>query len=206
MFHEMIMKSHNFKEYDFLANMYKAIRIVNPTPSSFDMTIGSIDGKTYIQYLEENDPDLYDRYQYILRDNTFELLENEIDAASIEIDNFIDELATPSNKLENIKSAFNYFSIYVNGVSKHLLYILKIFKSYQSDILTEDNIYQITGKYNYHLTIDQMKFITSGKITERRNMSCFDYLKNNKKANILDLHTTVCQMIYKSPYGDIIIS
>lgn len=206
MFHDMLQKSHNFKEYDFLADMYKSIRIVNPTPSSFDMTVGSIDGKTYVQYLEEHDPDLYDRYQYILRDNTYELLENEVDNVSIEIENFINDFSTPESNLNNIKHSFTYFSIYVSGVSKHLLYILKIFKSYQSDILTEDNIFQLTSRYNYNLTIDEMRFITSGKLTERMNMSCFDYLDFNKKLNILDLHTTVCQIIYRSSYGDIIIS
>lgn len=206
MFHDMIQKSHNFKEYDFLADMYKSIRIVNTSPNSFDMNIGSIDGKTYVEYLEENDPDLYDRYQYILKDNTYELLENEIDNASIEIENFIDEYTTNESNLNNVKHSFSYFSIYVNGVSKHLLYILKIFKSYQSDILTEDNIYQLTSKYNYTLTIDQMRIITQGKIKERLNMSCHDYINFNKKSKILDLHTTVCQMIYRSTYGDIIIS
>ena len=207
MFHEMIQTAHNFKEYDYLLSLYKSIRVVNTSPEVFGMIVGSIDGMTYVEYLEINDPELFTRYEIILRDRTFETLEAEIDDISIMFDKLIDGYTTPQYKLEHISSIFNSASIYVNGISKYLIYIIKIFKSYTSDILTEDNIYQLTGKYNYHLTIDQMKIKTNGRLSERNNMSCYDYIKfNSSEPKILDMHTTDCIMISHSPYGDIIIS
>ena len=207
MFHEMIQSAHNFREYDFLVNMYKSIRVVNTSPEIFGITSGSIDGMTYVEYLELHDPELYNRYKSILKDKTYELLETEIDEVSILFDRLIERYKTPTENLENLLNTFNYASIYVNGISKYLLYIIKIFKSYTSDILTEDNIYQLTGKYNYHLTIDQMKIKTNGRLTERNNISCYDYIKfNSSEPRILDMHTTDCIMINHSPYGDIIIS
>lgn len=207
MFHEMIQSAHNFKEYDYLINLYKSIRIVDTSPNSFDLSSGSIDGMTYVDYLEAHDPELFNRYNYVLRDKTYELLEAEVDGVSIAFDRIIEDNKSPQYSLDNLSNAFNSASIYVNGISKYLLYIIKIFKSYTSDILTEENIYELTAKYNYTMTIDQMKIETHSKMNERFNDSCYDYIKfNSGETKIIDMDTTDCMIVLKTSYGDIIIS
>lgn len=207
LFHEIIRSCHNFPEIECMTQIYKMVRVVNTVPEVYNMNIGSIDGLSYIEYLRENDSELGERYDYIVRDDTNEKIISEMDMITQLIVKMVEEYeqSIQGVDLSRVKNAFTQANIFINGISKYLLYILKIYKAYSADFLTDDNIYEFNPEYNYQMNIDQMRIDFHVNEKVRWNVSQYDQVTYSVNFEYDENQISSDMLVKSTPYGDIII-
>lgn len=207
LFHEIIRSCHNFPEIECMTQIYKMVRVVNTVPEVYNMNVGSIDGLSYIEYLRENDPELGERYDYIVRDDTNEKIISEMDMITQLIVKMVEEYeqSIQGVDLSRVKNAFTQANIFINGISKYLLYILKIYKAYSADFLTDGNIYEFNPEYNYQMNIDQMRIDFHVNEKVRWNVSQYDQVTYSVNFEYDENQISSDMLVKSTPYGDIII-
>lgn len=207
MFHEIIRSCHNFPEIECMTEIYKMVRVVSTSPQVYDMYQASIDGKSYIEYLREVDPELATRYERIMMDDTNELLISEMDMITQIIVRMVEEYEESIEGLDlsRIKESFNSANIFINGISKYLMYILKMYKAYSADFLTDGNIYEFNPEYNYQMNIDQMRIEMNARFKMRFNVSQYDQVTYSKSFEYHETNVNSDMVVKSTPYGDYIL-
>jgi hypothetical protein len=202
MFYEIMKDCHNFAEIEFMQKLFRVFRETPQYPESYDMEYPTIDGKTYIEYLEEADGTLYVLYNKCIADDTGSELVVEMDNVILWM---IDTFSNMDNT-ENIAKFFENINVFVNGITRYLNYIIKMYKAYSTDLVSENNIYEIDGEqYNYQQSIDEVGIDMDITQKLKWNMSQFDYAEIVKPDNIISVATNsnIDGVFAHTKYGDI---
>lgn len=204
----VLSQCRTFPEIKLVIDIYRLIRIVQTTPQSYGDEYPTVDGISYIDWLEKNDETLFLEFEKVTSTE-------DVNVAILEMDNIaqfmIQILNDHSNeiyKLLNLKTSLNQANMMVGGVSKYLLYILKLFKAYSADFITDNNILQIDDYYNYQVNIDEIYTKYDFMYRDRWNMSQYDWLENDGVNNkSFQDKSMISDGVYiTTPYGDVKIS
>lgn len=204
----VMSQCRTFPEVKLVLEIYKLVRMVNTTPSAYGDKYPTIDGISYADWLASNDEILFLEFEKVTSSE-------DINTAILEMDNIaqfmiqlINDHKTELFGLQNLTNAFNQANMMVGGVSKYLLYILKLFKAYSTDFITDNNILQIDDYYNYQVNIDEIYTKYNISMYQRWNMSQYDWLDNGSIDDqaFLDNSITSDGVYLTTPYGDVKIS
>jgi len=127
-----------------------------------------------------------------------------------------EQVYNSSQEIARVKQAFTDANIFINGISRYLIYVLKVFKAYSADFLTEDNVYEINYQKNYQLNLDSIETYydglywigsVDGRPDEGRwNVSQYDIVEIDGKFDYNDTiayQTNTDSVFVITPYGDI---
>ena len=173
---KILTKCRTFDEVKLVLDVYKLVRIVNTTPSAYGDKYPTIDGISYIDYLEDKDELLFLEFERCASNEDINVLILEMDNCAQFLIQIINDHKTELFPLNDIRNTINQLNMMVGGVSKYLLYILKLFKAYSVDFVTENNILAIDEEFNYQLNIDQMHFEANMRFPLRWNMSQYEWV------------------------------
>jgi hypothetical protein len=202
MFYEIMKDCHNFAEIEFMQQLFRVFRETEQVPEAYDMVNPTIDGKTYIEYLEDNDASLYVLYNKCIADETGSELVVEMDNCIL----WMIDLFSNMDTTENIAKFFDNMNIFVNGITKYLNYIIKIYKAYSADLISDSNIFDIDAdKYNYQHTIEEIGINMNINQKLRWNVTQFDYAEIDKPNAYISLatNTNTDGVFAHTKYGDI---
>lgn len=209
---KVLTRCRTFDEVKLVLDVYRLVRIVNTTPASYGDKYPTTDGISYIDYLEDKDELLFLEFERCTSNEDINVVILEMDNCAQFLIQIINDHKTELFPLYNLRNTINQLNMMVGGVSKYLLYILKLFKAYSADFITENNILSIDENYNYQLSVDQMAFNVDMSFYPRWNMSQYDWLQREVpdwKADQLGLADT-CAMsdgVYiHTKFGDVKIS
>lgn len=188
-FDKLKLKIRNLREYLILNDLERLIREVDRVPEVFNQTRGSEVPTTYQDILRQIDPFLYAEYERIkapfdLTNPTDEELakrENLI----IEIDNLTQELIQYFSDLSRhtlpnsirIEKILDTTQRFMNGLSKYLLYILKTFKAYSVDFISEGGLLKMGPDREYQLNFDNIWTHVRHNQNERMNIGSNDRIR-----------------------------
>ena len=207
---QVMAKARTFQEYKLILEIYKLVRVVNTCPTSYFEDSPTVDGKTYADYLEVNDELLFLEFE--------EAMTNEdVNILILEVDNIVQTLIQitssfqtddESYRFENIVNGLNQANMIVGGISKYLIYIIKLFKAYSVDFIADTSLLSISDRYNYQKNIEQPYFNVNITTHDRWNMSQYDYLEKpyHDKTDVSDNNLIKDSVFVVTPYGDILIS
>lgn len=213
-----VMKyAKNFDEVKVILDIYRAVRLVNTVPDAFEA--GKITdlptplGVSFADYLEQADITLYTHYEkYVGNDETLEPLILELDNMVQFLIDLFKQSSTTNYQLNNIINALNGLNLLGGGVSQYLLYLLKMFKAYTADFLSDTKLITLGEDYQYQLNIDQVT--CSGEVTKwfRWNCSMWDWLEVNIPGGnpwtfkpVNDHQTNADSVYLVTPWGDVCI-
>lgn len=213
-----VMKyAKNFDEVKVILDIYRAVRLVNTVPDAFEA--GKITdlptplGISFADYLEQADITLYTHYEkYVGNDETLEPLILELDNMVQFLIDLFKQSSTTNYQLNNIINALNGLNLLGGGVSQYLLYLLKMFKAYTADFLSDTKLITLGEDYQYQLNIDQVT--CSGEVTKwfRWNCSMWDWLEVNIPGGnpwtfkpVNDHQTNADSVYLVTPWGDVCI-
>ena len=137
----------------------------------------------------------------------------------LELDNmvqFLIELFKQSSisdyPLDRIINGLNGLNLLGGGVSQYLLYLLKMFKAYTADFMSDTKLITLGEDYQYQLNIEQIT--CSGDVTkwDRWNMSMWDWIEVNIPGGnpwtyrpVHDFQTNADSVYMCTPWGDVCI-
>lgn len=215
-----VMKyARNFPEVKLIIDIYRAVRVVNTVPDAFEY--GNIKelptplGISFADYLEQADQTLY---TYFERYMSAESTENLI----LELDNMVQFLidlfktnSTEDYSLDRLVNGVNSAGLLGGGVSKYLIYLLKMFKAYTADFLTDTTLITIGEDYQFQLNVDQIAIGgETGRYT-RWNMSQYDWVETtvngevirpNAYKRVFDMQHSPDSIFMITEFGDICMS
>ena len=188
-FDRLKLKVRNLREYLVLNDIERTIRIVDRVPEVFGQTRGSEVPTTYQDILKRIDPILYAEYERIKApfdiasptDEELARRENLI----IEIDNLTQELIQYFSDLSRhnlpdsirIEKILDVTQRFMNGLSKYLLYILKTFKAYSVDFISEGGLLKMGPDREYQLNFDSLWTHVRHTQNDRMNIGSNDRIK-----------------------------
>lgn len=204
----VMSQCRTFPEIKLVLDIYRLIRVVKTTPESYGPQYPTEDGISYSDWLESNDEMLFLQFEKTTSSEDINVAILEMDNIAQFLIQIINDHTTEIYKLLNIKNAINQSNMMVGGVSKYLLYILKLFKAYSADFITDNNILQIDDYYNYQVNIDEIYTKYDFKMPTRWNMTQYDWLDNSAIENkdFVDSSISSDGVYLTTPYGDIKIS
>lgn len=204
----VMTKCRTFPEIKLITDIYRLIRIVNTTPSAYGEKYPTVDGIAYADWLEIHDEALFLQFESVTTNEDPNMAVMEMDNIAQFIISILNDHSNDMFKLLNLKATINQANMLVGGVSKYLLYILKLFKAYSTDFITEGNILQISDKYNYQVNVDEIYTKYNIQMTQRWNMSQYDWLDTSKlkPTNFKDELTIEDGVYMCTQYGDVKIS
>lgn len=173
---KIITKCRTFDEVKLVLDVYKLVRVVNTTPSAYGDIYPTTDGLSYPDYLETKDELLFLEFERCISNEDINTVILEMDNCAQFLIQVINDHKTLLFPLNNLTNTINQLNMMVGGVSKYLLYILKLFKAYSVDFVTENNILVMDEEYNFQLNIDQMEFHVDIALHERQNISPYDWV------------------------------
>ena len=204
-------KCRNFPELKLVLDIYRLVRVVNTTPSAYGSKYPTVNGISYADWLEANDEILFLEFERCTSSEDINTIILEMDNMAQFLIQIINDHKTELFPLSNIINTINQLNMLVGGVSKYLLYILKLFKAYSTDFITDNNILTMSDEYNYQVNIDQMFMDVNMTIRRRWNMSQYDwvdikYPEEDPKDVFADM-TSVNDGVYLvTDFGDVKIS
>lgn len=188
-FDKLKLKIRNLREYLVLNEIERIVREVDRVPEVFNQTRGAEVPTTYQDILRQIDPILYAEYERVkvpfdISNPTDEELarrENLI----IELDNLTQELIQyltnlSRNTLPNslrMEKVLDMTQRFMNGLSKYLLYILKTFKAYAIDFISEGGLLKMGPDREYQLNFDSIWTHVRHNQNERMNIGSNDRIK-----------------------------
>ena len=188
-FDKLKLKIRNLREYLVLNEIERIIREVDRVPEVFGQTKGSEVPTTYQDILKKIDPILYAEYERVkspfdITNPTDEELakrENliiEIDNLTQELIQYFSELGRDSlpNSLR-IEKVLDVTQRFMNGLSKYLLYILKTFKAYAVDFISEGGLLKMGPDREYQLNFDSIWTHVEHTQRDRVNIGSNDRVK-----------------------------
>ena len=204
-------KCRTFPEVQLVLDIYRLVRVVNTTPSAYGSIYPTKEGLAYSDYLETNDELLFLEYERASSAEDVNVLILEMDNMAQFLIQIINDHKTEMFPLNNIRNTINQLNMLIGGISKYLLYILKLFKAYSTDFINDSNILSMDDDFNYQLNIDQMFFKVDISMDQRWNMSQYDWVeaiyKDANPNNIFADTSTSSDGVYLiTSVGDVKIS
>lgn len=215
---EVMQYARNFPEVKIILEVYRAIRVVNTIPENFETEITkklpTIDGIPFDKYLEGADLILYRQFTKFFESDSDEALVLELDNMSQFLIELLQTTQDDRYQLDHILSALNDFNMLGGGISRYLLYLIKMFKSYTADFLNEHAMLEFNEKYSYQLNIEQVD--TEGECIrpDRWNMSHNDFIEKEVSGEVIngeyreyfDTQHSPDTVYIETPNGDVCIS
>lgn len=203
--HDLLATCKNWPEYDLASNIFDLVKLVTKSPNSYSV-VPSLDGMTYQEWLLNNAPNIFATYSDIVADKDNHMI--ELDSITQVLIKFFQDQTSPEYNPENIVSVINTFGIMANGVSKYLMYILNMFKSYSSEFLNENVAYYVDEKYNRFQQIENLRIEGHYDYYFNNNNSDYDRVvveidRSNVVTDVLIQETSVS---IQTPHGDIKIT
>ena len=216
LFDKLKLKVRNLREYLFMNEIERLIRHVERVPQNFGQTKGSEVPTTYQDILKDIDNLLYAEYERIkapfdIASPTDEDLAKR-ENLTIEIDNLTQELITFFNELPRdtypnsmkVQDVLDTTQRFMNGLSKYLLYILKTFKAYTVDFISEGGILKMGPDMEYQLNFDNIWTHVRYNLSERMNIGSNDRITiKYKKPVALTLQSSHDYIKLNTLYGDV---
>lgn len=218
----IMAQAKNFSEVKVILDIYRAIRLVNTYPKAFEA--GEIQelptplGVSYVDYLEQTDRTLFTQFERYMTAESEEPLILELDnMVQYLIDLFKQTVTDDSgtNRIPNLIETMNGANMIGGGVSIYLLYLLKMFKAYTADFLSDLSVFQMSENNNYQLNLDQIQISGSMNSWDRWNMSQWDWIELETKDGIRfpekyrpinDMQDSPDGVYLVTPWGDTCIS
>lgn len=216
-----VMKfAKTFDDVKMILEIYRAVRVVNTVPDAFES--GSIKdlptplGVSFVDYLEQADQVLYQHFEkYFKNEESLEPLILELDNMVQFLIDLFKQSSTSDYKLDHIIDGLNGLNLLGGGVSQYLLYLLKMFKAYTADFLSDSKLITLGEDYQFQLNLDMIQ--TNGWTTrfERWNMSHWDWIDVQTKDGIKlpgnyrevpEFNTNADSVYICTPFGDVCIS
>lgn len=173
---KVIAKCQTFDEVKLVLEIYKLVRIVNTTPSAYGDNFPTIDGMSYIDYLQQDEL-LFLEFERCVNNEDINVFIMELDNCAQFLLQIINDHKTEEYPLNNIVNTIGYMNMMVGGLSKYLLYILKLFKAYSTDFVTDGNILQMDDEYNFNLNLDNTWVKYDINYPDRWNMSQYEWVE-----------------------------
>lgn len=205
-------KCQTFDEVKLVLDIYRLVRVVNTTPGAYGEEYPTVDGLPYIDYLEAKDELLFLEYERCVSNEDINVLILEMDNCAQFLIQIINDHKTELFQLNEIRNTIDSMNMMTGGISKYLLYILKLFKAYSVDFITDGNILNIDEDFNYQLNLDNLEVRYDIEYNNRWNMSQYDWLETSvdgqiiKERNFNDMNTNSDAVFFKTPFGDVKIS
>lgn len=194
-------EARNQEEYDLIEDIYRLVKSVNASPEPYGVS-KTLNGMTYLEWLTSNNDELALRYAKVVTDKNS--LMNEIDNVSQSVINAFNEM-TGDASISNVTGVLNTFNTMSNGISKYLLYILKLFKSYSSEFLNESVSYTYGEKYNLVKQLDKISIRGTYNRPMFQNNTDWDSVVITRKSfkPLTDMLTQTDLVYLNSPFGDV---
>lgn len=204
-FDNLILYCKSHEDYKFLNNFIRLVTLIRTNPETMDLKDYLVDGLTYEQYLKQHAPNLYSSFTYLLSVNIEQNYVMEFDTIVQLLIDTLDRDGSDSETLVGkLQQLFSDASVFINGVNKYLLYILKLFKSYSTDFLTENADFNLTPQGNYSMQIDEMYFDVNVSMEQKHNTTQIDRINIIKqKPKYSTLNQTDEYLFLVTPYGDV---
>lgn len=204
---EVMSKANTFQEVKLILDVYRLVRVRNTVPKSYNMDIATVDGKTYIDYLESADELLFLEYEKAFSNEDPNILILEVDNIVQTLLQIINNVEPDFYKFDKIKNGLTQGNMMIGGISKYLIYVIKLFKSYTVDFITDTNIHQMSPDSNYNVNIDQMYTEMNYTEHDRWNMSQYDWLVIEKNDDFVDKtisdnSTNVDEVVMTTYFGE----
>lgn len=216
LFDKLKLKVRNIREYIFMNEIERLIRHIERVPQNFGQVKGAEVPTTYQDILKDIDTVLYAEYERIKApfdissptDDDLAKREN----LTIELDNLTQELIAFFNELSRethpnsikVQEVFDTTQRFMNGLSKYLLYILKTFKAYAVDFISEGGILKLGPDMEYQLNFDNIWTHVKYELSERMNIGSNDRVKiKYLKPVALTIQSSHDYIKLNSIYGDV---
>lgn len=203
-FDELVFYCKSHEDYKFLNNLIRLCTLLKTNPKRMGLDDFKIDGMTYEQYLKINSPSLYSSFTYLLSLNIEQNFSMEFDTIIQVLIEALDRDNTDDlSMVKKLQALLQDSSVFINGVNKYLMYILKLFKAYSTDFLTEEADYNLTTGRNYTMQIDEMYFEYDVSMEDKHNTTQIDRIHIERSNPIYRTTSrTKDSIILNSPYGD----
>ena len=201
-----------FPEVQLVLDIYRLVRVVTTTPHAYGAIYPTVNGIPYADWLETNDELLFLEFERTISNEDFNTVILEMDNIAQFLIQLINDHKTELFPLNNLTNAINQINMMVGGISKYLLYILKLFKAYSTDFITDSNIYTVDEQFNYQLNLDEMWSSVDIKMNQRWNMSQYDWVQkefpegNPTETKFKDQCSGFDSVVMVSDYGEVKIS
>lgn len=215
-FDKLRRKVRNVREYKVLMEVERIIRNVDRVPGTFGQTPGSEVATTYAKILEDLDPILYSEYDRITAPffitNPTEEEISKRENLPIELDNITTELIaflrelnrTSSPDSIRMETVLDTSQRFLSGLSKFLLYILKSFKAYSVDFISEGGLLKMGPDEEFQLNFDTIVTHVKYNINKRMNIGSNDRIKlRYLKPIAVTIQENHDQLRISSIYGDV---
>lgn len=212
-----VMKyAKNFDEVKIILEIYRAVRVVNTVPESFET--GKIKdlptplGVSFADYLEEADLILFEHFERYMNAETTEPLVLELDNMVQFLIDLFKQSSTSNYKLDRIIDGLTGLNLLGGGVSQYLLYLLKMFKAYTADFLSDTKLITLGEDYQYQRFIEQITCSGDVNKWDRQNISHWDWIEWEGVGvnpwtlrNVYDTQTSADSVYMCTPWGDVCI-
>jgi len=201
----VLTKARNHIEVNMILSVYRHVRIMSKEPEAYN-TISTAEGQSYVEYLEKYAPDLYVYYEQ-LADQGPDAMLLEIDNCTQFMINLIQHLDDTIELPELLDVLYNINMMY-GGISKYLLYILKLFKAWRVEFISEGLLLNYNENYNYQVNVDQITYDVNITHRNRWNVSQYDWIEPAVKTDreLCEKQRSEDALYMVTRYGDIKIS
>ena len=201
----VLIKARNHIEVDMILSVYRHVRIMSKEPEAYN-TISTLEGQSFVEYLEKYVPDLYVFYEQ-LQDQGPDAMLLEIDNCTQFIINLIQHLDDTTELPELLDVLYNINMMY-GGISKYLLYILKLFKAWRVEFISEGLLLNYNENYNYQVNVDQITYDVNITHRNRWNVSQYDWIEPAVETSreLCEKQRSDDALYLVTRYGDIKIS
>lgn len=133
-------------QFDFAQNIYRMLRIVNHSPTSYNI-VPDAEGMSDYELLESVSPKLKDLFDSLIAKDSIAAIATEFEYVTTLMISVLKPLENSVNGYPDlVEASFTLNSLHLTGVSQYFVYILKIFKSYCTDLLTSQTRWYLKDK------------------------------------------------------------
>lgn len=201
----VLIKARNHVEVNMILAVYRHVRIMSKEPEAYN-TISTVEGQSFVDYLEKYAPELYVFYEQ-LQDQGPDAMLLEIDNCTQFMINILQHLDENQDLPDLLDVLYNINMMY-GGISKYLLYILKLFKAWRVEFISEGLLLNYNENYNYQVNVDQITYDVNITHHNRWNMSQYDWLEPAVETDreLCEKQRNQDALYMVTRYGDIKIS
>lgn len=193
-------------EVDMIYELMHHVRIMSKEPEAYN-TISTEEGQPYIDYLEKFSPELYAFY--------YTNVDNGINTIMLEIDNMtqylINVVQNQDNDLDlrDLTEVFYSINMLFGGISKYLMYILKLFKAWRVEFISDGLLLKYNEKYEWQVNVDQITPDVKMNMPKVRwNVTQYDWIEIEKETDkdFCEKNRNEDALFLITKYGDIKLS
>ena len=201
----VLTKARNHIEVNMILEVYRHVRIMSKEPEAYN-TVSTLEGQSFVEYLEKYVPDLYVFYE--------QLQDQGQDAMLLEIDNCTQFMISVIQRLDETEEFADLLDVLYNinmmygGISKYLLYILKLFKAWRVEFISEGLLLNYNENHNYQVNVDQVTYDVNITHRNRWNVSQYDWIEPAAETDreLCEKQRSQDALYMVTRYGDIKIS